>query len=207
MPTLSDYLTIEEVEKAMADLPQSPRLERQFDEKFHTLQAPLLFLPDLAYYRDRCGQRRVPLLVGYIDIDNFKKFNTKYTEPVVDRDLLPKFMASLEAHTFSHGHAYRYGGDEYVLIIPNMSLRVGTTFIEDYRQTLQKLRFVGIEEPITLSIGLCEIHADLPLTEREIEERANVAKNFAKDQGKDRVATYGNEQLLHGDLRILLPAG
>src|SRR5437016_1410035 len=49
LPRLKDFLPVQLVEAAMVD--QVPFPPRQFDEKFHILQAPNLFLPDLAYFR------------------------------------------------------------------------------------------------------------------------------------------------------------
>lgn len=39
-------------------------------------------------------------------------------EVEVDRKILPRFMRTIEAHVFARGFAYRFGGDEYVLLIP-----------------------------------------------------------------------------------------
>ena len=55
---------------------------------------------------------------GPFNIDKFKDFNTKYGETQIDVRLLPRFMAALEAHVYSRGFAYRFGGDEYVVLLP-----------------------------------------------------------------------------------------
>ena len=88
--------------------------ERAYDEKFQLLHAPTLFLPDLSYYRTICELRAVPVSVAYIDIDDFKSFNTRYGETQVDRDVLPRFMGTLEAHLFFHSFAQHIllSGDE-----------------------------------------------------------------------------------------------
>ncbi|MEZ4447140.1 MAG: hypothetical protein R3B72_49130 [Polyangiaceae bacterium] len=107
LPKLTDYLSVRYAEESMEELYMEPR---ELDEKFHILEAPSLFLRDLAYYRIRCGLRDLPIAVAYMDIDDFKAFNTKYTETKVDLDLLTPFMETIEAHVFAHGHAYRFGG-------------------------------------------------------------------------------------------------
>jgi hypothetical protein len=56
-PSLRDMLTLERVEKLDVDT-RFP--ERQYDEKFHLLQAPTLFLRDLNYHRDKCRVRDIP---------------------------------------------------------------------------------------------------------------------------------------------------
>src|SRR6516162_9933128 len=58
--------------------------------------------------------RGIILAIAFLDIDDFKTFNTKYGETKIDLNLLPRFMQALEAHVYHHGHAYRQGGDEYL---------------------------------------------------------------------------------------------
>ncbi len=71
--SLRDILTLEQVEKMDV---QAPLQERQYDEKFHLLQAPSLFLSDLSFFRGKCGVRGLPLAIAFLDIDKFKEFNT-----------------------------------------------------------------------------------------------------------------------------------
>ena len=188
VPHLTEFLAIKFVE----EMHQSAhKLEaREYDEKFHILQAPPLFMKDLRFYREQCELRSNGLLVAYLDVDDFKSFNTRYGETKVDRDLLPRFMELMESHVYTHGYAYRYGGDEYVLLLPNMSLSLGIGFIKEFQQKLSMITYRGVKEKATVSIGAIYVSADCFLTEREIEDRANRAKNFAKKNGKNCIATY-----------------
>jgi hypothetical protein len=129
-PELIDYLTLERVEQIEERLKRNFALmngqdepketKREFDEKFHILQSPASFLNDLQHARRKCRLRNLPVIVAFLDIDDFKQFNTVHGETVVDRFLLPRFMAAIEAHVYSRGYAYRIGGDEYVLLLPNL---------------------------------------------------------------------------------------
>lgn len=116
LPRLKDFLPVQYIESA-ADTHEKlqPRL---YDEKFHILQAPSLFLPDMGYFRARCEDRETPLAIAFVDIDDFKSLNTCHTETKVDRNILPRFMQAIEAHLFQHGYAYRQGGDEYLICFP-----------------------------------------------------------------------------------------
>lgn len=125
VPTLSDYLSIRRLNELE---PGAYPTNRFFDEKFRILQAFSQFFPDLASYRRQCELRSISLVVAFLDIDNFKEFNTKYSEARVDQDILPRFMQVLEAQVFSHGYAYRYGGDEYIILLPNCSRSTAATF-------------------------------------------------------------------------------
>jgi hypothetical protein len=105
IPCANDVLPMQLIEKHLGNDLQL--LPRKYDEKFHALQAPELFLPDLGYYRALTDLRGTGTAVAFLDIDNFKTFNRAYTETRVDRNLLPRFMQLLEAHMHFHGHAYR----------------------------------------------------------------------------------------------------
>ena len=71
--------------------------------------------------------------VVFLDIDEFKEFNTAHTEPVVGRNLLPRFTLALEAHVHHHGDAYRQGGDEYRVLLPGESRPLAVAFLAELR--------------------------------------------------------------------------
>ena len=201
VPHLTEFLSIkfvEEMDKSSAALEK-----RDYDEKFHILQTPPLFVKDLRYYREKCELRSNGLMVAYLDIDDFKSFNTRYGETRVDRDILPRFMELMESHVYTHGFGYRYGGDEYVLLLPNMSLAMGVGFIKEFQQKLRMITYRGITEKTTVSIGALFVSADCFLTEREIEDRANRAKNFAKKNGKNCIATFKGSYYTDAELYVV----
>ena len=89
-------------------------------------------LPDLAYFRVKCELRDQSVSVAYVDIDEFKSFNDKYGHERVDRDILPRFMSEIEGVVFSRGFAYRIGGDEYLILLPNMSRGSAIRFLLEF---------------------------------------------------------------------------
>jgi len=192
-PRITDYLSIQYAEELLKQKRNLRMGERVYDEKFHILTAPSLFIPDLAYYRATCELRSTPICVAYLDIDDFKQFNTLYGEPRVDRDVLPKFMSSLESHVYSHGHAYRFGGDEYTVILPNMSSSQAIDFLKSFQKKLRELAYFAIEERAEISVGIFEVSENSIQTDREVEERAAFAKNFAKNNGKNCIATFKDQ--------------
>jgi GGDEF domain-containing protein len=60
--------------------------------------------------------------------------------------------------------------------------------LENLRQKIESLKYRGIESPTTVSIGFIVIDPDCFLTDREAEQRANWAKNHAKEHGRNRIA-------------------
>jgi diguanylate cyclase (GGDEF)-like protein len=203
-PTLREMLTLERVEKLDVG---SHLSERQYDEKFHLLQAPTLFLPDLHYYRAKCGVRDIPVAIAFLDIDKFKDFNTAVGHTNVNRHVLPVFMRSVEAHIFGHGHAYRMSGDEYALLMPNADADLAKAFVSGLRERVATLRFVGTDKTITVSVGICVADRDCFLTDGELQQKAERAMDFAKREGRDRVAGYAGKLFDDSELRVLTPAG
>ncbi len=203
LPRLKDFLPVQYVEAATAN--SLPLPARQHDEKFHVLQAPNLFLPDLAYFRAKCEDRETPVALAFLDIDDFKKFNTAHTETKIDRNMLPRFMQALEAHVFHHGFAYRQGGDEYLILLPSLSKPLAIAFLDELRQKLADLRYPEIEGGATVSIGLCIVDSDCVLTDRELLDRASYAKKYAKEHGKNCIASYFGPRFLDQALQIVAP--
>jgi diguanylate cyclase (GGDEF)-like protein len=204
LPRLKDFLPVQHIEAATLN-PVSIA-QRQYDEKFHILQAPNLFLSDLAYFRAKCEQRDTLLAIAFMDIDDFKQFNSQHTETKVDRNLLPRFMQTIEAHMFHHGLAYRQGGDEYLILVPSMSNSLCLSFFDELRCKLAELKYAEIDKKTTVSIGVCFAEPDSPLTDRELLERANRAKKFAKEKGKNCIASYVGSRMLPEELRVLKPS-
>lgn|SRR5262245_3196064 len=205
LPRLKDFLPVQYIESSA--LNQVSLQPRQHDEKFHILQAPHLFLPDVGYFRAKCEDRETTLALAFVDIDDFKALNTRHTETKVDRNLLPRFMQTIEAHVFHHGYAYRQGGDEYLILLPSLSRNLSISFLDELRCQLADLSYPDIGEKTTVSIGLCIVDPDCPLTDRELLDRANRAKQFAKQNGKNRIATYRGPRFVSQELEVVKAPG
>jgi diguanylate cyclase (GGDEF)-like protein len=200
VPRITDFLSIHFAEQAGAG--GAPLPAREYDEKFHILEAPALALTDLAYYRRRCAIREVCFGVAYADIDDFKAVNSKLGESWVDVQLLPRFMEILESWAFARGHAYRFGGDEYLLLIPNCDRSLCAQLLLDLLGRVNRREIVrGMR--LSLSVGLCVVDPECFLTDREIVMRANAAKQAAKAAGKGRVAVTVPPQ--HDDTELFVP--
>lgn len=178
IPRLTDFLSIRFAAEAAAGSP--PLLPRVFDEKFHILEAPRLFLPDLAHYRYECELRGAELSVAYVDIDDFKAVNSRLTETTVDLKVLAPFLELMEAWVFAHGHAYRFGGDEYVVLLPNAGARLATLLLADLRERVARCRFRAPDVKLSISTGVVVADPDCHLTDRETLALANAAKAKAK---------------------------
>lgn len=201
VPQLTEFFPVKRVEAELVKGQGRPR-SREFDEKFHILQAPGLFLYDLDSARKSAALRSILLAVAFIDIDDFKSFNTEHGNSYIDRHVLPTFMRSVEAHLFTRGYAYRYGGDEYVVLLNNVTEEEALASMDRLRQDLAKLSYEGMQRKTTVSVGVVIVRPDCHLTGQEIEHAAERAKDFAKQSGRNRVATYTSPLIQEGAWRI-----
>ncbi len=198
LPRLKDFLPVQLIETLTEN--QNPFHKRQYDQKFAILQAPTLFLPDLAFLRAKCEERDAPLAVVFLDIDEFKKLNSRYTETKVDRNLLPIFLQAVEAHIYHHGYAYQEGGDELFILIPSLSKALVIAFLEELRIKLSKLKYPEIEGSTTVSMGMVMVEPDCALTDRELRDASSQAKKFAKENGRNCIATFQSSRIDSKDL-------
>lgn len=188
MPALSAFLTPEAVSRVDAVAVLG---EREFEPKSRILFSSSLIPNDLAYYRRECETRRVPLAVAFADADHFKALNTRLGEPVVDRDVLPALMGAIERAIYGRGAAYRHGGDEFVLLMPNADNDAASTILKQLQRSVAATQFIGREQSITLSVGCVIVGPDSELTDREVVERAAHAKGRAKSR-RNAVAIVGS---------------
>ncbi|HZU53386.1 MAG TPA: diguanylate cyclase [Holophagaceae bacterium] len=138
----------------------------------------------------RCLRRKLPLCVLIFDLDHFKAFNDTHGHPGGDA-LLSAFGQMLKTHCRQEDIPCRFGGEEFVLILPEMGLADGLTRAEGIRAATQELavRHQGKAlGPVTVSIGIacCPDHGTLS---GDLIHRADEALYRAKAQGRDRVET------------------
>jgi diguanylate cyclase (GGDEF)-like protein len=138
----------------------------------------------------RRAERGKSLLgVMMIDIDHFKRFNDTYGHAVGDA-LLRELGALLRANVRGSDIACRYGGEEFILLLPEATFDVTRERAEHIRGSARRIvvRHEGEAiEPITLSIGLAEFPQD-GATGEAMLKRADDALYRAKHEGRDQIA-------------------
>ena len=139
------------------------------------------------------AQRRdVPLCVVMLDIDGFKQFNDSYGHGPGD-SLLREFGRILREHLRKSDISCRYGGDEFVLILPNSSIADTQQRVEQIRIFLNELQRNYTDDQaqdlITLSAGIAcaPSHGE---TASELLRAADEAVYIAKQTGRNRVVVY-----------------
>ncbi|MBF0506492.1 MAG: diguanylate cyclase [Nitrospirae bacterium] len=138
----------------------------------------------------RMARKQGPLGVIMLDIDYFKQFNDTYGHEAGDI-LLQELSAFMRRSIREEDIACRYGGEEFVIILPESSLEASTHRAEQMRQEIKKLSFTYLNQnigPITLSFGVAAF-PDHGRRQEDILRAADAALYKAKEEGRDRVIT------------------
>ncbi len=142
----------------------------------------------------RAARRNRPLGIMMIDLDHFKRFNDEHGHEAGDA-LLREMGAFLTKRTRDEDIACRYGGEEFIVILPEASLEVTCQRAELLRQEVKSLRVLVRErtlEGVTLSLGVV-VSPDHGTTAAEVLRAADQALYRAKAEGRDRAACGGEE--------------
>ncbi len=139
------------------------------------------FEPQLQKHITRAKMGRVPLSLLLLDIDHFKQVNDQHGHLAGDR-VLKHFAQLCQSVAHNSDIICRWGGEEFMILMPNSYLNHAQQLSEKLRE---KLAACKCEVPITISVGVAQYH---PLeTEDEFIKRADDALYRAKNQGRNRV--------------------
>ncbi len=124
-----------------------------------------------------------------IDIDLFKNVNDTYGHAIGDKCL--QEITRRATPVFRQNDMFvRYGGEEFVVIIPETDTKGAAILAEKIRQTIEKIEFIYKKDTIkmTVSIGVSEVKEG-DKTHETVFERADSALYKAKSEGRNRVCT------------------
>ena len=139
----------------------------------------------------RADRYESPLCIALFDIDNFKQINDQYGHLAGDAVL--QQLADIVKHELRCTDILgRWGGEEFLVILPQDDLTSTRLMSEKLRQTIAKTVFTGTEGHITCSFGITQFEKSLNLD--QMIERADKALYLAKDAGKNKVMTYKPHQ-------------
>ena len=131
-------------------------------------------------------QRGARGCVALIDLDHFKRINDRFGHPAGD-DVLRRFASSLLANIRMVDKLGRYGGEEFLLVLPDTNLDQAVQIVERQRGIIAAIDWPSLSSDLalTLSAGVSEIGPyDTP---EELLARADRALYRAKDAGRNRV--------------------
>ncbi len=130
-----------------------------------------------------------PLSIAMLDLDHFKRINDRHGHPVGDRAL--KHVASLlQAAMRASDSLGRFGGEEFVLLLPNTPIAQAEAVAEKVRLLFESSPLVNDATPVALSasIGIAQWR-DAADDISRLLSRADAALFQAKVQGRNRLVT------------------
>jgi len=126
------------------------------------------------------------LSIMIADIDYFKKINDSYGHTIGDQ-VLAAYADALQRDFRHVDMKIRYGGDEFIVLMPETNLDQAIESAQRFNYLISKLS-TPVEEGITTSIGVAEIEAEESI--ESLIKRADKALYKAKDMGRNTVAFY-----------------
>ena len=170
------------------------RLNRELAEQARTdpltqLGNRLRLREDLDTLHARAQRRGATYSIAMCDLDHFKTYNDTYGHPQGDA-ALQQVAAIIAADLRTGDSAYRYGGEEFVLLLADASLPGAVKATERIRAAVESLAIPhrGNNPPgiLTISAGVAAFTPDIDAS--AIIEQADQAMYTAKQHGRNRVA-------------------
>ncbi|MDT8902969.1 GGDEF domain-containing protein [Anaeroselena agilis] len=177
------------ITRQASDDKQMLELIRQNDRNYRMALTDAL----TGLYNHRAYKERIDTLSQYvllvIDIDHFKKLNDAHGHLIGD-NVLVSLGNIIKASVRSGDLAFRYGGEEFVVVLPGTTAQVGLKIAERLRNKVVEWQFEGDKGriPVTVSIGLAVKKPGM--NSQVVFEQADRALYRAKQLGRNNVQSY-----------------
>jgi len=148
------------------------------------------FYSQLKMEIDRIERHEYPLTLMLLDLDDFKIFNDTYGHIEGDHVLL-RLGQLIKRCLRKEDSAYRYGGEEFTIILPMTAKEEGAVTAERIREELRKENFSPVPDKnvnITVSIGLAQYR-----NHEDVSDFVNRVDNLmyqSKKNGKDKICFH-----------------
>ena len=162
------------------------RLEHMSSTDFLTDTANRFRLEEEAgRWMDFCRRQGMPLSLAFVDVDNLKGVNDRYGHAVGDT-ILVNLAKLFQRQLRSSDTLARWGGDEFVLLLPNTALTSAVTLMERMKASVDEQSFVA-NIKITWSCGIVEMEAGDSF--QTILCKADALMYEGKHSGKDIICS------------------
>lgn len=124
--------------------------------------------------------------LAMFDIDHFKSINDKYGHAIGDQ-VLCEVTSLISKRAREIDRFGRYGGEEFILVLPNTDVHGAFRLIEDIRKEIAKNRFTDYSIKITMSGGIVEVSGNDEL--ENILQTVDSALYKSKNTGRNKIST------------------
>ncbi len=193
------------------------RLQMELDALRHELEAALghrdtvtgayereALLPELREWHELARRGVQSSCVAFLDLDHFKQVNDRFGHLVGDR-VLARAAAAMTGQLRPYDKLFRYGGDEFVILLPAADLGAGRRVAERILSRLAATPLVETADGnaicVTGSCGLATL--DPAVRVEESVERADTALLLAKSAGRNRAVAWDPSVTTQRSLPVL----
>jgi diguanylate cyclase (GGDEF)-like protein len=170
---------VDTASRALVDELTKAYNRRFFDEEFRRF-----------FLQARSGGKIFSLVM--LDLDHFKIYNDINGHIQGDIALI-ETVRILHAVCSQDSAVCRYGGEEFIILIPGLSLEAAAKTAEDIRQAIYDYRFVNEQAlpggRLSVSLGVT-VYRDAIQEPQQMVEEADAALYRAKNEGRNRVKTF-----------------
>ncbi len=151
----------------------------------------------------RADHQRTPISIILADLDCFKSVNDTYGHQAGDlvlREVAQRMRVVMEPYN----QIGRYGGEEFVIILPGCDLLAAQKHAERLRHAIaaEAVPLETTHLPVTISLGVPGIEGGRTVEAGALIKAADMALYRAKHGGRNRVETAGAEELVERPPRI-----
>ena len=136
----------------------------------------------------RAKRYKCQFSIAFIDLDNFKTINDVLGHATGD-DTLRKLAKYMKSQKRTPDVLARYGGDEFVILMPETNAEDAVTLLERIRNKVQEIKVVE-NLPMTISCGIAQSLSEATDSPRELIRRADLALYEAKSAGRNCVKVW-----------------
>ncbi len=138
----------------------------------------------------RARREGIPLSLVMLDIDHFKRVNDTYGHQVGD-EVLRMLASTLLADIRAEDVACRYGGEEFLILLPNMPLETTMLRAQAWRSAVEALRVThgNFQIAFTISLGVAA-YPEHGKTPDDLTRCADQALYRAKHEGRNQVSVF-----------------
>lgn len=173
--------------------------EAQKELKILSITDPLTKLYNRRYFTDisddifKISKRdNTPLSIVMFDIDKFKNINDSFGHKIGDKTIV-QFAITLKKMQRNSDISCRYGGEEFVILLPNTKIEGAIIVAENIRKRVERSELKDSNNKIvqfSVSAGVSEVDFSLENNIEKALNNADKALYLAKHQGRNMVLPY-----------------